>query len=84
MRFPIVGGFGMYARGGVEREWTGSLTSISALRSGKAGGLGFEYRVSLPLLGKAGVWTEISDDRIDTDNGTRNVPLWTTGVMLGL
>jgi hypothetical protein len=49
------------------------------------GGLGLEYRLSAPLLGQAGIWAEVSDDRLDAGAGnTGGVRLWTAGLIVGL
>jgi hypothetical protein len=89
LRFPIHGGFSAFGRAGLERVWLGDLPSMSStpdvhLYPNKVGGLGLEYRLSAPLLGKAGLWAEVSDDRLDMGTHTRGALLWTTGVLLGL
>jgi hypothetical protein len=86
LRFPVQGGFGIFGRVGLERVWLGSdLPSMSSTADGMVGGLGLEYRLSAPLLGEAGIWAEVSDDRLDTGGGrTGGVRLWTAGLTVGL
>jgi hypothetical protein len=85
LRFPVQGGFGIFGRIGLERVWLGDLPSMSSTADGVVGGLGLEYRLSAPLLGEAGLWAEVSDDRLDTGGGhTGGVRLWTAGLTVGL
>jgi hypothetical protein len=86
LRFPIQGGFGIFGRVGLERVWFGNdLPSMSSTADGVVGGLGLEYRLSAPLLGQAGIWAEVSDDRLDTGGGhTGGIRMWTVGLMVGL
>ena len=86
LRFPVQGGFGIFARVGMERVWLGSdLPTMDSTADGIVGGLGLEYRLSAPLLGEAGIWAEVSDDRLDTGGGhTGGVRLWTAGLIVGL
>jgi hypothetical protein len=86
LRFPIQGGFGIYGRVGLERVWLGTdLPSMNSTADGVVGGLGLEYRLSAPLLGQAGIWAEVSDDRLDAGAGnTGGVRLWTAGLIVGL
>jgi hypothetical protein len=86
LRFPIAGGFGIFGRVGLERVWWGSdVPAMSSTADGVIGGLGLEYRLSAPLLGEAGIWAEVSDDRLDTGGGrTGGVRLWTAGLTFGL
>jgi hypothetical protein len=92
LHLPIQGGFGIFGRVGLERAWLGSdppslnsTADLHQLSSSKVGGLGLEYRLSAPVLGKVGIWAEVSDDRLDTGGGhPRDVLLWTTGLILGL
>jgi hypothetical protein len=86
LRFPIQGGFGIFGRVGLERVWMGTdLPSMSSTADGMVGGLGLEYRLSAPLLGEAGIWAEVSGDRLATGGGhTGGVRLWTAGLTVGL
>jgi hypothetical protein len=86
LRFPIEGGFGIFGRVGLERVWLGSdVPSMGSTADGMVGGLGLEYRLSAPLLGQAGIWAEVSDDRLDSGDGrTGGVRLWTAGLTVGL
>jgi hypothetical protein len=86
LRVPVRGGFGIFGRIGLERVWLGTdLPSMSSTVDGTVGGLGLEYRLSAPLLGEAGIWGEVSDDRLDTGGGhTGGVRLWTAGLTFGL
>lgn len=86
LRFPIAGGFGAFGRVGLERVWLGSdVPDMGSTADGVVGGLGLEYRLSAPLLGQAGVWAEISDDRLDIGGGrSGGVRLWTLGLTFGL
>jgi hypothetical protein len=86
LRFPIEGGFGIFGRVGLERVWLGAdVSSMGSTADGMVGGLGLEYRLSAPLLGQAGIWAEVSDDRLDTGGGrTGGVRLWTVGLTFGL
>jgi hypothetical protein len=86
LRVPVRGGFGVFGRVGLERVWLGSeLPAMSSPADGTVGGLGLEYRLSAPLLGEAGVWAEVSADRLDTGGGhTGGVRLWTAGLSVGL
>jgi hypothetical protein len=86
VRFPIEGGFGLFGRLGLERVWLGNdVPSMSSTVDGLVGGLGLEYRLSAPLLGQAGIWAEVSDDRLDIGDGrTGGVRLWTAGLIVGL
>jgi hypothetical protein len=90
LRFPIKGGFDAFGRIGLEWAWLGdlpqatSMPDLQQLHTGKVGALGVEYLLSAPLLGKAGFWAEASVDHLDMGGHTRNILLWTTGVMLGL
>jgi hypothetical protein len=83
---PVRGGFGIFGRLGVERVWLGAdLPSMASTADGTIGGLGLEYRLSAPLLGEAGLWAEVSGDRLDTGGGrTGGVALWTAGLTVGL
>jgi len=86
LRFPVRGGFGFFGRVGLERVWLGAdLPSMDSTVDGVVGGLGLEYRLSAPLLGEAGIWAEVSDDRLDTGGGhTGGIRLWTAGLTFGL
>lgn len=86
LRFPVQGGFGIFGRIGLERVWLGSdVPSMGSTADGMVGGLGLEYRLSAPLLGEAGLWAEVSDDRLDTGGGhTGGARLWTAGLTVGL
>jgi hypothetical protein len=86
LRFPIDGGFGAYGRVGLERVWLpgDSMPPIAAAADGVAGGLGLEYRLSAPLLGQAGLWAEVSQDRFANNAGSGGVRLWTAGLTVGL
>jgi hypothetical protein len=85
LRFPIDGGFGAYGRVGLERVWLpDSMPLSTASADGVAGGLGLEYRLSAPLLGEAGLWAELSQDRFSNRAGSGGVGLWTAGVTVGL
>jgi hypothetical protein len=86
LRFPVQGGFGIFGRIGLERVWMDSdVLSMSSTADGVVGGLGLEYRLSTPLIGEAGIWAEVSDDRLDTGGGhTGGVRLWTAGLTVGL
>lgn len=86
LRFPIEGGFGAYGRAGLEHLWFGDdrMTLLSTGANGVVGGLGLEYRLSAPLLGQAGLWAEVSQDRFGTGGGTGGVRLWTAGLTIGL
>lgn len=86
LRLPIQGGFGVFGRVGLERVWLGTdLPSMSSTADGMVGGLGLEYRLSAPLLGQAGIWAEVSGDRLDTGEGrTGGVRMWTAGLTFGL
>jgi hypothetical protein len=86
LRFPIQAGFGIFGRVGLERVWLGNdLPSMSSTADGMVGGLGLEYRLSAPRLGQAGIWAEVSDDRLDTGGGrTGGIRLWTAGLTVGL
>jgi hypothetical protein len=86
LRFPVRGGFGLFGRVGLERVWLGTdLPSMSSPVDGTVGGLGLEYRLSAPLLGEAGIWAEVSGDRLDTGGGhTGGVRRWTAGLCGGL
>lgn len=86
LRFPIDGGFGAYGRVGLERVWLpGDSMPLSAdAADGLAGGLGLEYRLSAPLLGQAGLWAEVSQDRFSNTAGSGGVRLWTAGLTVGL
>lgn len=66
--------------------WLGTdVPDMGSTADGVVGGLGLEYRLSAPLVGQAGVWAEISDDRLDTGGGrTGGVRLWTLGLTFGL
>ncbi len=83
---PIEGAFGAYGRFGLERVWLGNegdnLGDQST--SGIAGALGLELRGEAPLLGQAGIWAEVSQDRFETDMGTGGVRLWTLGILVGI
>lgn len=86
LRVPVHGGFGIFGRVGLERVWLGKdLPSMGSTVDGTVGGLGLEYRLSAPLLGEAGIWAEVSGDRLDTGGGhTGGVRLWTAGLSVGL
>ncbi|HEY6177696.1 MAG TPA: hypothetical protein VIX73_24730 [Kofleriaceae bacterium] len=86
LRFPVKGGFGIFGRIGLERVWWGTdVPSMSSTADGTVGGLGLEYRLSAPVLGEAGIWAEVSDDRLDTGDGrTGGVRLFTAGLTFGL
>jgi|GEM_PF-3263922 len=86
LSIPIDGGFGAYGRIGLERAWLSGLAPRLGERAdGVAGGLGLEYRVDAPLLGRAAIWAEVSQDQLtfadDSEGGAR---MWTVGLSLGL
>jgi len=86
LRFPVRGGFGVFGRVGLERvRGDPQRLLLSSPADGTVGGLGLEYRLSAPLLGEAGIWAEVSADRLDTGGGhTGGVRLWTAGLSVGL
>jgi|JI6StandDraft_1071083.scaffolds.fasta_scaffold29499_3 hypothetical protein len=86
MSVPLDGNLGAFARFGVERAWLSDLDArLGDTADGMVGGLGLEYRLSMPLLGQAALWAEVSQDQLTfADDSKGGVRLWSIGASLGL
>ncbi len=82
---PIEGGFGAYARVGVERAWLTDLAPrLGDSADGMVGGVGLEYRLRAPLLGQAAIWAEVSQDQLTfADDSKGGARMWTLGASVG-
>lgn len=83
---PLDGNFGAYGRLGLERVWLRDLDPrFGESADGMVAGLGLEYRLTMPLLGQAAIWAEVSQDELTfADDSKGGVRLWTLGATLGL